>query len=125
MHILLVEDNQLNALSMSRMLERRGHTVAHVNGGRKALEMLSTRCFDLILMDLMMPDMDGFETAKRIRGLSGPVSRVPIVAVTALLASQALERCLQVGMNSFLTKPVDGERFREVAERLGPPPCPA
>jgi CheY-like chemotaxis protein len=121
--ILLVEDNLLNALALKRMLERRGHEILHADGGRKALEMFGSGSFDLVLMDLMMPDMDGYETTRRIRRLEGEKCRVPIVAVTALLASQALERCLRAGMNSFLTKHVDEEHFRDVAERLGPSPC--
>lgn len=123
MHILLVEDNPLNALALMRMLERKGHRATHADGGRKALALLNDERFDLVLMDLMMPDLDGFETTRRIRGLHGPQSRVPVVAVTALLASQAQEECFRAGMDSFLTKPVSDEDFRRLTERFGPPPA--
>lgn len=127
MRILLVEDNMLNALALGRMLERRGNDVSYADGGRKALDLLSSNEFDIVLMDLMMPDMDGFETTRRIRSMDSPQACIPIVAVTALMASQALDRCMQAGMDSFLTKPVEEKDFRDVADRFvpGPHPCPA
>ncbi|MEF2144753.1 MAG: response regulator [Desulfovibrionaceae bacterium] len=128
MRILLVEDNQLNALATSRILERCGHEVDQAYDGREAVECMRTGEYDLVLMDLMMPVMDGYEATRRIRKLEGQRSRVPIVAVTALMAGQARDHCLQAGMDCFLTKPVTEAEFcrliRGIQDSDLPHACP-
>ncbi|MBF0141548.1 MAG: response regulator, partial [Magnetococcales bacterium] len=108
MNILLVEDLPENQKLAIAILKPHGHTIQVANHGGEALERLRNNVFDLILMDLQMPVMDGFETARRIRaetsGTFGPPN-VPIVAVSAMFMMNEKNRCLQLGMNDFLLKP--------------------
>jgi PAS domain S-box-containing protein len=101
--ILLAEDSQANQLVAVTMLNQGGYEVHAVANGLEAVEALSSGVFDLVLMDLAMPEMDGIEATRRIRQ-SG--SQVPILAVTANVLKQDLERCLQAGMNGYVVKPV-------------------
>ena len=75
--------------------------------GKEALEKLKKKTFDLILMDIQMPIMDGFEATKEIRKSSAKYANIPIVALTAGVMAEDLEKCLEIGMNDFLTKPVE------------------
>jgi CheY-like chemotaxis protein len=106
--ILLAEDNVVNQRLASRLLEKRGHSVALAATGGEALARLKDETFDVILMDVQMPDMDGLETTAIIRErekTSG--TRTPIIALTAHTMKGDRERCLAVGMDSYITKPVE------------------
>jgi len=115
LRILLAEDNQTNRRIVSTMLAKSGHKVVVVGDGRDALEAASRNDFDLVLMDLQMPHLDGFEAARAIRALRGAPGRVPILALTANTSSGVAERCLQAGMNGYLSKPL---RKSEIAKAL-------
>lgn len=115
--LLLVEDNHVNQLVIMTMLKKAGYQVDVVHNGREAVKAVNAFPYDLVLMDLFMPTMDGFEAATRIRELSFPKSKVPIVAMTASALPKHQERCLDVGMNDFLTKPVDRARLVMTIER--------
>ncbi len=107
LHILIAEDNRVNQKVVSRMLERAGHTVAIASDGRKAVEMHGSGRFDLILMDVQMPELDGFEATARIRAAdlrSG--AHTPVIALTANAMNGDRERCLSAGMDGYLSKPV-------------------
>jgi CheY-like chemotaxis protein len=103
--VLLVEDNDLNARVMTLLIRKLGHAVLRVSSGAEALRTFPTRPFDLVLLDLQMPGMDGYQTALAIRR-DVKNFEVPIVAVTAHASANARAKCLASGMNDFLTKPV-------------------
>ncbi len=106
--ILVVEDESINALVVTAMLEKLGHIPTLVNNGRKALEILGQDEFDCILMDIQMPQMDGIETAKAIRGETGKsYCDIPIIALTAHAMKGDRERFMEAGMNNYITKPVE------------------
>jgi CheY-like chemotaxis protein len=105
--ILLAEDNAVNRVLMIRLLEKRGHLVVTATSGREALEAYSKQLFDLILMDVQMPEMDGLEATAAIREMEkGSGRHVPIVALTAHALKGDRERCLAGGMDGYLSKPV-------------------
>ncbi|MGC1168724.1 MAG: response regulator, partial [Candidatus Acidiferrales bacterium] len=105
--ILLVEDNVVNQTLAVRLLEKRGFAVAVTGNGREALARLATDEFDLVLMDVQMPEMDGFETTGAIReGEKTSGRHIPIVAMTANALKGDQERCLSAGMDAYVSKPI-------------------
>jgi signal transduction histidine kinase/ActR/RegA family two-component response regulator len=103
--VLVVEDNDLNARVMTLLIKKLGHAVLRVASGAEALRIFPTQSFDLVLLDLQMPGMDGYQTAVSIRK-DVKNFEVPIVAVTAHASADAKAKCIASGMNDFLTKPV-------------------
>jgi PAS domain S-box-containing protein len=117
--ILVAEDNPTNQEVAGMMLRKLGFSADLVANGLEALKALQQRTYDLLLLDCEMPEMDGYETARRIRdprtGVRDPA--IPIVALTADAISGDRERCLQTGMNDYLAKPVEPNRLEEVLGR--------
>lgn len=108
--ILLVEDNEMNRDMLSRRLTRRGHEVAIAVDGLEGVAKALEGGWDLILMDMSLPEVDGWEATRRIRaGSTGP--RVPIIALTAHAMSGDREKALEAGCDDYDTKPVDLERL--------------
>ena len=117
--VLLAEDNLVNQQVATEMLQRRGHRVTLASNGNEVLAILANAQFDVILMDMQMPGMDGLETAAKIRLLETERgSRVPIVAMTANAMKGDRERCLAAGMDEYLAKPVDGATLCGMVEAL-------
>lgn len=117
--VLLAEDNLVNQKLAARMLERRGHYVTVVPNGKAALEALDREKFDLILMDLEMPEMNGLEATRAIREKERQTGgHIPIIAMTAHAMKNHMERCLQAGMDGYLSKPMRGEELYEKIERV-------
>ena len=118
--ILLAEDNPVNQRIALKMLERLGYTATPVTNGREALEELEKRSYDVVLLDVEMPVMNGFETTEAIRGADpGTMDHlVPIIAMTAHSADENMKLCLDAGMNGFISKPVRMEALAEVIESL-------
>jgi CheY-like chemotaxis protein len=121
MRILVAEDNAINQKLVGRLLARDGHTAIIVNNGLEAVRAVGREAFDLILMDVQMPEMDGLEAARAIREWEAraprggnPVSRIPIVALTASAMSGDRERCLEAGMDGYLAKPIQARELRMV-----------
>jgi signal transduction histidine kinase len=108
LRILVAEDNRVNQAVVSRMLERAGHTVAIAADGQQAVEMHSSGSFDLILMDIHMPVLDGFEATARIREADRG-THTPVIALTANAMNGDRERCLRAGMDGYIAKPVSRE----------------
>ena len=106
LQVLVAEDHAVNRKYLAALLDRLEHDATFVDNGREALLAASARRFDIVLMDLHMPVMDGAESAQAIRALAGPEGRVPIVALTADVFPETRARCLAAGMNDFLSKPV-------------------
>ena len=117
-HILVAEDAPLNQEIISLLLKRFGHQVAIVENGAEAVEAVTSRHYDLVLMDMQMPVMDGIEAVRRIRALAGPAGRVPVVALTANVLPEEIERCRQAGMQGHLAKPIDPDRLVDEIDRL-------
>jgi PAS domain S-box-containing protein len=116
--ILVAEDNIVNQRVASRLLTKRGHVVTVVGNGREALDALQREAFDLVLMDIQMPDMDGFEATTAIRRWERDTgARVRIVAMTAHAMTGDRERCLAAGMDGYLSKPIDQRSLYDVVEQ--------
>ncbi|MBI5247905.1 MAG: response regulator, partial [Desulfomonile tiedjei] len=116
--ILLVEDNLVNQTLAVRLLEKRGYSVSVSNNGKQAFQALGQDSFDLILMDVEMPEMNGFETTRIIREkekTSG--GHIPIIAMTAHAMDGDRERCLNAGMDAYISKPVSSEELFSMIEK--------
>ena len=111
--ILVAEDSPGNQVVVKALLEKQGCQVSIANNGREAVDMIENSSFDLILMDVMMPDMDGIEATKKIRRIEAGESHIPIIALTANVFSEDRDRCLQAGMDDFVAKPIDANKLRE------------
>jgi len=121
LHILLAEDNHVNQVLAVRMLGKRGHSVEVANNGREALDRLEMEWFDVLLTDMQMPVMDGFETARTIRERERQTGRhLPIIAMTALAMKGDRERCLEMGMDGYVSKPMQPSELFEALERYSP-----
>jgi CheY-like chemotaxis protein len=120
LHILLADDGLINQKVASELLKRRGHEVVVVNNGREAIEAVEREVFDVVLMDVQMPEMDGFEATAAIRLKEQSTGQhMQIVAMTAHALKGDRERCLEAGMDGYLTKPVQPKVLYELVERLG------
>jgi CheY-like chemotaxis protein len=119
--VLLVEDNPTNQKVAARMLERFGCEVVVAASGRAGLEAFAHGRFACVFMDCQMPEMDGYEATREIRRREAGTSRVPIVALTANAMEGDRERCLECGMDDFVSKPIRWEQFRAMLERWCPP----
>jgi len=115
LRILVVDDDPLNRLFLKSLLEKWGHRVQVAGNGLEALRATDAERFDLIFLDLWMPEMNGFETARRIRMLSDPeISTAPIVALTADVTEEATAESRRSGINEVVVKPLNPERIREL-----------
>jgi CheY-like chemotaxis protein len=115
--VLVAEDNRVNQLLIEKLLVREDHDVTIVSNGREALDALESLRFDVVLMDVQMPEMDGFEAVSRWREResSGRV-RVPVVAMTAHAMSGDRERCLEAGMDAYVSKPIQPAKLFDAIE---------
>jgi CheY-like chemotaxis protein len=130
LEVLLAEDNPVNQKLARMLLERAGHRVTLANDGIEAVDTWSTGRFDVVLMDIQMPRLGGFEATARIRSLEierngatpgQPPARTPIVALTAHAMIGDEERCLAAGMDAYLSKPLRRERLTEVLDQFSTP----
>jgi CheY-like chemotaxis protein len=119
LHILLAEDNVINQQLTVRTLTKRGHEVTVVENGKLAVEALEKQSFDIVLMDVQMPEMDGLEATIAIRQREGSTGKhVPIIAITAHAMKGDRESCLAAGMDAYISKPVHIEELLQVTEGL-------
>jgi CheY-like chemotaxis protein/nitrogen-specific signal transduction histidine kinase/HPt (histidine-containing phosphotransfer) domain-containing protein len=118
--VLLVEDNPINQRVAQAYLDRAGCEVLSCSNGREALAALETRRFDLVLMDVQMPVMDGLQATRLIRAREGINQRVPIVALTASGMKEQVDECKASGMDEVMAKPIDRERLTTVLDRYVP-----
>jgi PAS domain S-box-containing protein len=110
LRILLAEDNPINQKLAVRLLEKHGHRITVANNGREAVEFLAEGEFDLVLMDMQMPEMDGIEATQHIRQKeAGGGERIPIIAMTANVMPEDRQRCLEAGMDGYVSKPINTE----------------
>ena len=113
--VLLAEDIKVNQRLVTAILGKAGYRVDVAGNGREAVDAVRNLPYDLILMDVQMPEMDGFEATRRIRALGGAAGDTPIVAMTANAMQGDREKCLQAGMNDYLSKPINPQ---EVLEKI-------
>jgi signal transduction histidine kinase/CheY-like chemotaxis protein/ligand-binding sensor domain-containing protein len=119
LHVLLAEDNAVNQRLAVRVLEKHGHRVTLTTNGREALAALNQENFDVVLMDVQMPEMDGFEATSAIRVREQSTGRhLPIIAMTAHAMRGDQERCLAAGMDGYISKPIRVQELIDLLERL-------
>jgi signal transduction histidine kinase/DNA-binding response OmpR family regulator/HPt (histidine-containing phosphotransfer) domain-containing protein len=116
LRILVAEDNPLNQKVVSRMLEKMGHLPKIAENGNEALRLLNIECFDLVLMDVQMPELDGLTTTLRIRQKESKKNRIPIIAMTAHAMTHDRPQCLASGMDAYLTKPLNSQQLRDAID---------
>jgi CheY-like chemotaxis protein len=121
----LAEDNLVNQKLAVRLLEKEGHSVVVAGTGKQAVSLYREQPFDLVLMDVQMPEMGGFEATDVLRRIQKErQDYVPIVAMTAHAMKGDRERCLAAGMDDYVTKPIQRKQLFEVIERLLAQPAP-
>jgi CheY-like chemotaxis protein len=122
LRVLLVEDNPVNRLLMISLLKKRGHHVVVAENGQEAVDAHASEEFDVVLMDVQMPEMDGFEATAAIRITETTTGKhLPIIALTAHAMTGDKERCLAAGMDGYLTKPVRPSELYDTMENLASP----
>ncbi|HSB33569.1 MAG TPA: response regulator, partial [Nitrospirota bacterium] len=128
--LLVVDDNEISRDLMRRQLERQGHTVTIAENGRQALEIMQTRSFDMVLLDIMMPEMSGYQVLKRLK--SDDIYRdVPVIVISALDDMDSVVRCIRMGAEDYLLKPfnqvllkarirtcLENKRLKDLSEAL-------
>ncbi|MDH4207901.1 MAG: response regulator, partial [Anaerolineae bacterium] len=105
-YLLVVDDNEMNRDTLSRHLERQGHTVAVAENGRQALAMVKTHFFDLVLLDIMMPEMNGYQVLQRLKD-DDTWRDIPVIMISALDEIDSVVRCIEMGAEDYLPKPFD------------------
>ena len=123
LRVLVAEDNATNQFALTRMLEGMGATVVSALNGREALAQVEAQAFDVILMDVMMPEMDGLAATRAIRASFGPDASIPIIALTASAFVEDREAAYAAGVSAFLTKPITSQMLLDIIEacRAGVP----
>jgi len=116
--ILIVEDNPVNQMLALKMLEKLGCWVKAVNNGAEALSELEQNRYDLVFMDCQMPVLNGYETTREIRASTGKYKDIPIVAMTANAMKGDREKCLEAGMNDYITKPINLKMITELINKM-------
>jgi CheY-like chemotaxis protein len=125
LRVLVAEDNVVNQKVAIRMLERLGLRADVAANGREAVRMFQLLPYDLVFMDCQMPEMDGYEAAREIRRREGPARHVALVAMTADAMAGCRERCLEAGMDDFISKPVAMETLFGALQKWAPVKEPA
>jgi CheY-like chemotaxis protein/HPt (histidine-containing phosphotransfer) domain-containing protein len=116
--ILVAEDTPFNQKFIQRLLDRWNHQTTIVSDGRQALDALAQDRYDIVLMDVQMPVMDGYTATREIRNLTSDIREIPIVALTAHAIKGDRERCLEAGMNEYVSKPIDSDKLFNAIEKL-------
>ena len=119
--IVVADDNAINRMVLSRLLEEDGHKVIAMANGREVLDYLPNHPVNLIMMDLQMPVMDGVTAVRKIRAMGGSRSTVPVIAVTANVVHEEPSELIASGMTGFLSKPFRREELREALQKAVSP----
>ena len=121
LRILLAEDNRVNQAVACRMVEKMGHSIVVANNGNEALSLLAQQSFDLVLMDIQMPEMDGLTATRKIRESEMRASLgIPIIAMTAHAMTGDRERCLHAGMDGYISKPINSQELERAIAAVIP-----
>ncbi len=118
-HVLLVDDDRQTRLKLARDLEGGGFAVSQADGGRAALDMLQSEPFDLVLLDILMPEVDGYAVLAEMKA-DETMRDIPVVVVSAVESPENVEKCIRMGAKDYLTKPVDAATLNAcVSKYLG------
>ena len=120
LRVLVVEDDKVNQLVVLGMLRQMAHRSDCVADGVEALEALNRQSYDIVLMDIRMPNMDGIEATQRIRRLAAPLAHIPIIALTANATTEERLRCADAGMSDFISKPFRRAELETAMEKWRP-----
>ena len=119
-HILAVDDNRMNRLKLARTLEGGGYSVSQADGGRAALDMLRSGAYDLVLLYILMPEVDGFQVLREMKGDAG-LRDIPVIVISGLEDMKSVERCMAAGADDFLSKSVEPavlqDRVRKILDK--------
>ncbi len=120
--ILLAEDNEINQKMAMHMLQNFGHDVSVADNGSAAIDLLNRQTFDLVLMDIQMPVMDGLTATRQIRSMDSDIKDIPIIAMTAHAMKGDRERCLEAGMSDYISKPIEPQKLKNIIRRYSETP---
>lgn len=118
LRILFAEDDEVNQEVVSGLLKKAGHTICIVKNGHEVLNALDKERFDVILMDVKMPGMNGYETTKRIREMNSEIQNMPVIAMTACVLPGDRKKCIDAGMDDYISKPIDAKKLLHVIENV-------
>ena len=116
-HILAVDDNRMNRLKLARTLEGEGYRLSQADGGRTALDMLRSEAFDLVLLDILMPEVDGFQVLGEMKD-DADLRSIPVIVISGLEDMDSVDRCLAAGADDFLSKPVNPTVLQDHVRKL-------
>ncbi len=116
-HILAVDDNRMSRLKLARTLEGGGYSVSQADGGRTALDMLRSGAFDLVLLDILMPEVDGFQVLREMKN-DADLKNIPVIVISGLEDMDGVDRCLAAGADDFLSKPVNPTVLQDHVRKL-------
>jgi PleD family two-component response regulator len=110
--VLIVDDNRINRLKIIRALNKEGYELFEASGGHEALEMLQSRDFHLVLLDILMPDVDGFQVLEQMQS-DQKLKKIPVIMVSAVEEQEDVDRCLEMGAVDYISKPFDKEVLKD------------
>ena len=116
-HILVADDNRLNRLKLARALKQQGHAVSEAEDGREALEMLRSHPFDLVLLDILMPEVDGFQVLREMKD-DTDLRDIPVIVISGLEDMESVNKCLEMGADDFLNKPVEPAVLKDRVQKI-------
>jgi CheY-like chemotaxis protein len=114
--ILVVDDSETNVLLLQRLLEEEGYKIDYAYSGKAAIELIKKKTFDLILLDIMMPGIDGFDILEKIKGTQY-IQNTPIIMVTAKDDHESQQKAIKMGANDYMTKPLDLEKLKKLIQK--------
>ncbi|MDH5183429.1 MAG: response regulator [Gammaproteobacteria bacterium] len=115
--VLIVDDNEMNRDVLSRRLQREGYEVSTAEDGVKALSMMSAEAYNIVLLDIMMPDMDGFETLTNMRNLHN-CKDIPVIMLTSVNEMDDVKKCIDLGANDYVLKPYNMDDLKRRMEKF-------
>ncbi len=115
--ILVVDDNRLNRLKLGRALKQQGHAVSEAEDGREALEMLRSHSFVLVLLDILMPVVDGFQVLREMKD-DTDLRDIPVIVISGLEDMESVNKCLVMGADDFLNKPVEPAVLKDCVQKI-------